>query len=209
MKETKPFDKEFREHVAASVASLIIQSGAIQEGNWEFASGIKSPVKIEGDYFVANQRIFAELVGYLTLYVERLDVRPDVFVGIIRGGKPFAKALGEVFDCRWAARLGAKRIPDRELEIEGEIRKGDKVLLIEDVLTLGTNTRACAFDLTRHDSEIIGVLSVFSWGFLRSGSCHWLASWWDVKHQLVQDTKNTEFLEQIDRWHINISRSQV
>ncbi len=191
-----------------NLAELVVRSGALQEGDFTFSSGIKSPVKIESDILrrPENFQIHRDLSECMFIMAHELDLKPDVIVGVIRGGVSFAKDLSGFFDRPFSARLGAKHDPAREREVRGFVPEGSNVLVVEDVVTFGTNSIPCVLDLRRDKVNVLGVMSVYSYGFPQTSEnlqrydiLHWsLLYFQDVIHALRRNGRPVEHLE---KWY--------
>lgn len=153
--------------LAGHVAELIVRSGAFHEGDFMFASGIESPMKIESDVLrlPENFQIHRDISEIMFLMVSALGIKPDVVVGVIRGGVSFARDLSGFLDKPFASRLGFKRDVARQVEVRGFVPEGSNVLVVEDVVTFGTSGIPCVLDLRRDKANVLGVMSVYSYGF--------------------------------------------
>ena len=58
----------------------------------------------------------------------------------------------------------------RKNQIEGELKKGQKVLVIEDLISTGKSSLAACDALIENGAEVIGVLAIFTYGFSSSKS---------------------------------------
>lgn len=123
---------------------------------------------------------FRRLLDELEARSAREGLRPDVCAAPEARGFVFASAL--------ATRLGAGFVPIRKpgklpakttrveydleygtdsLEVHSDaIRRGDRVLLIDDVLATGGTMRACADLVRHHEGEVCGYLFAIELGFL-------------------------------------------
>lgn len=95
--------QEFRKWTSAVLTPLIVKSGAVLEGEFTLSSGISSPIKIEGDYILQDPEVFFQICRFMEAWVLRHGKIPDIFVGVVRGGVPYAQYLARKFDRYWAA----------------------------------------------------------------------------------------------------------
>lgn len=191
------------------VAELVLRSGAFQEGDFTFSSGIKSPIKIEADVLRSsdNFQVHRDISECMFLVVTAFGIEPDVVVGVIRGGVSFARDLSGFLDKPFASRLGFKRDAVRQAEVKGFVPEGSNVLVVEDVVTFGTSSIPCVLNLRHHDkANVLGVISVFNYGFLKSAENfqkHNIPNWsllyfQDFMQELRKSGKRVEHLE---KWH--------
>ena len=203
--------------LAYNLAELVVHSGALQEGDFTFSSGIKSPLKIELDVLRSreNFQVHRDLSECMFIMMHELEMKPDVVVGVIRGGVSFARDLSSFWKKPFAARLGIKRDDERKKEVRGTIDEGAQVLVVEDVVTFGTNSIPCVLDLRGIDkANVLGVISVYDHGFFRARegfkeNCipHWsLLYFQDLINVLRRSGKDVGRFED---WHASISSSLV
>lgn len=189
------------------VASLIVQSGAVLEGNFEFASGIISPIKIEADFITQDTKIFNEVCRNLKELVAGLNIKPDVFVGVIRGGVPFAQYLACESATRWAARLGSRQDEERKSLVTGELFVSDKALIVEDVSTTGGSISKCGEQVIYEGARLVGGISIFNYGLNPRIKIDSLTDWPSVRGVLLRDADKKDFIERVDRWYFQNKRS--
>lgn len=190
---------EFQQHIASLVAPLIVQSGAVLEGEFTFRrSKTKSPIKIECDRIVENPEIFNQICNFFEAYIRIFKKDADVFVGVVRGGKPFAEELARRLGKRWATRAAVAQDMDQE---ENVIESDQTAMIIEDVITFGVSADNCASRVTASGARVIGVLAVFSYGFENRDFRQWLTDYWHLRSELQKDPNLSDFLRKVEKWY--------
>lgn len=169
------------ENVRKETASMLIYANAIQRGKFTFASGLESEVKIEFEEVVKNKLVYRSLLRQLYVLIRNSRVKYDVLAGVIRGGAVIACDLVSGKEGCWIARLGVKRDEERQKLLYGDILKGMKVFVIDDVFTKGTSVAECINDIEKEGGEVTGIASVFSWGLVDCIKGHKVDSLTDCK----------------------------
>jgi orotate phosphoribosyltransferase len=132
--------------------------GALRFGDFTLASGAKS------DYYIDIKkastdpevlRLIAELMA-----AEIGDDRPDRLAGVVLGSIPLAAALALVTGIPYVMVRQEKKDHGTGRQIEGGLEAGDRVLIIEDVITTAGSSLKAVDALRAAGAEIVGVLSV-------------------------------------------------
>lgn len=143
------------------IGALIIRD---KDHLFTWASGIRSPIycdnRLTMSFPVVRDAIaeaFAEKVKDLG------DV--DAIVGTATAGIAHAAYLSQKLDLPMAyVRSGAKDHGKGE-QIEGIVIKGDRVVLVEDLISTGGSSLKAAKALQVAGAEVVCVLSIFTYGF--------------------------------------------
>jgi orotate phosphoribosyltransferase len=182
---------------AKTTAGILLEVGAALANTDEpftFTSGRKSPVYIDCRKLIAFPRARAKLmdlavemigreIGYESL---------DVIAGGETAGIPFAAWIAE----RMALpMLYVRKEPKgfgRMAQIEGDLKEGNRVLLVEDLATDGGSKINFCKALRAAGAVVHDTLVVFHYGILPQSveslraidvRLHGLATWWDVIDQ--------------------------
>jgi orotate phosphoribosyltransferase len=191
----KKFDKNFDRAAAASrVSNLLLDIGAVNfdaEKPFIFTSGWASPVYIDCRRVIS---FLPERREIISLACELLSASCDLkTVDYIAGGETagisYAAWISEALD---KPMLYVRKKPKgfgRGAQIEGHMREGAKVLLVEDLATDGASKVAFANALREGGAVVNDVFSVFFYGIYRESpqifsdsnlALHALATWKDV-----------------------------
>lgn len=117
------------------------EPGAIQYGNFVFASGLKSNNKIDAEFVLKNEegaKIIGKLAGSKILDLEKRNKKKYEIAGVANGGAKVAELAAGV--------LGREYVsmdPHDGGGIVGEIYEGMDCIICEDVTTTGSSIRKC------------------------------------------------------------------
>lgn len=160
-----------KDHQRSLQVAFLIKETAFQTGDFTFNSGLKSPMKIDTDVLrndkEAHRRVSEYLAEAIMLTLPEGE-RPNVVVGVITGGVSFAREVADILKARMvrsAARLGNTDTPEKRRRVEGWILEGDRVVIIEDVVTTGANTLACARQVRAEGGIVKLTTSIFDYDF--------------------------------------------
>ena len=156
--------KELEKLIAEKL--LKIKAIKVQPSNpFTWASGWKSPIYCDNrktlSYPEIRTLIKIELARLVREKYDDVDVIAGVATGAIAQGAMVAEELGLPF-------VYVRSSPkDHGLEnlIEGDLKPGQKVVVIEDLISTGGSSLKAVEALRIDGCEVIGMLAIFTYGF--------------------------------------------
>ena len=157
-----------KERFSLPVAEILLRTGAVTINTTEwfvYTSGIKSPIYCDMRWLISFPRERDSIVQYLVqaLELERQgDI--DVVAGVATSGIPYAS---------WVAdRIGKPMVYVRESikahgkgrQIEGKLERGQRVLVVEDLITTGGSAIRTANALRNEGTKVTHCLGIFEYG---------------------------------------------
>lgn len=156
------------ENLESIIADKLLEIKAIklQPSNpFTWASGWKSPIYCDSrktlSYPSLRNFIKLELSRMIRLKYPQAEAIAGVATGAIAQGALVAEELGLPF-------VYIRSAPkDHGLEnlIEGDLRPGQKVIVIEDLVSTGGSSLKAAESIRLNGCEVIGMLAIFNYGF--------------------------------------------
>ena len=145
---------------------LSIRAIKLQPSNpFTWASGWKSPIYCDNRKLISYPRIRTfiktELSRLILENFQEVDAIAGVATGAIAPGALVADALGLPF-------VYIRSTPkDHGLEnlIEGELKPGSKVVVVEDLVSTGKSSLKAVEAVRRDGSEVIGMVANFTYDF--------------------------------------------
>ena len=155
-------------NVSKKIAKQLLQIKAIKlqpEKPFTWASGWKSPIYCDNRISLSYPIVRTYIRQALVKAIEKKYGKPDVIAGVataaIAQGVLVAEAMGLPFVY---VRASAKD-HGRENLIEGEIKPGQSVVVIEDLISTGLSSLKAVDALRASGSIVKGMVSIFSYGF--------------------------------------------
>ena len=142
------------------VLDVLREAGALLEGHYILSSGRRSPVFLQKAFIFKNPALTEKLCKALAEKVKAtLDVIPDIIV---------APAMGGVIPGYETARhMGLESIFTERENGEFVLRRGfslssgQKVLMVEDIVTTGLSSRECIASIEATGAQVIGGACLF------------------------------------------------
>ncbi|MEM6306285.1 MAG: orotate phosphoribosyltransferase [Pseudomonadota bacterium] len=180
--------------IARLSARMLLEIGAVHfnsDAPFTLASGLPSPTYIDCRTPISHPRIRATLMDFLTVTVMR-NAGFEAFDNVAGGetaGIPFAALVAERMGLPMTYVRKKPKGYGRGARIEGEMREGQRVLLVEDLTTDG-GSKLSFVDAIRDTgatcahTAVIFYYDIFPQTKKTLGdhgvSLHHLCTWWDV-----------------------------
>lgn len=129
-----------------------------------WASGIKSPIYCDNRLTMSYPEIRNKISDTFKSMVEELDEKPDVIAGCATAGIPHAAWLSEKLDLPMVYVRSSAKSHGKQNQIEGNIKAGQKVVLIEDLISTGGSVLEAAKALELAGVKVITILAIFTYG---------------------------------------------
>jgi orotate phosphoribosyltransferase len=154
-----------------SIASLLLQCKAIKlspDKPYQWASGWNSPIYCDNRKTLAYPEIRNKIKNSFTSLIKEKFLSTEAIAGVATGaiaqGALVADALGLPF---MYIRSEAKNHGLANL-IEGDPQKGQKVVVIEDLISTGSSSLKAVNALREAGCEVLGMAAIFSYGFAKA-----------------------------------------
>ena len=129
-----------------------------------WASGIKSPVYCDNRLILTAPAVRDHVENCIAKTVLEKFPQAEVLMGTSTAGIAHAAIVGHILNMPMGyVRSGAKD-HGRQNQIEGRLEKGQKVVVIEDLISTGGSVIEVVNVLREAGAEVLGVVSIFTYG---------------------------------------------
>jgi len=136
------------------------ECGAILYGDFTLSSGRKSSYYIDIKKASTDPKVLAMIAEAMNDEIWKDHERPDRIAGVVLGSIPLAVALSLKTGIPFVMMRKARKEHGTGKLIEGELNKGDRVLVIEDVVTSAGSSAEAVGLLRSAGAEVAYVLAV-------------------------------------------------
>ena len=138
------------------------------EEPFTWASGIKSPVYCDNRLTLSDVQVRGDVENGLASRVREFYPEVEVLMGTSTAGIAHAAIVGHLMNLPMGyVRSGAKD-HGRKNQIEGRLLPGQKVVVVEDLISTGGSVLEVVEILREAGAEVLGVVSIFTYG-MRKG----------------------------------------
>ncbi|MGH9200857.1 MAG: orotate phosphoribosyltransferase, partial [Vicinamibacterales bacterium] len=130
-------------------------SGALLEGHFQLASGKHSPIYVEKFRLLERPAQTEALCAMIAAWAR--DLRPQVVAGPTTGGIIISYEVARLLSLRGIFAEKVAGQPGRAFERGFTLMRGERVLVVDDVLTTGGSVRDVLDAVKRCGAETIGV----------------------------------------------------
>lgn len=129
-----------------------------------WASGIKSPVYCDNRLTLTAPKVRSDVENALAETIKREYPEAEVLMGTSTAGIAHAAITAHILDMPMGyVRSGAKD-HGRGNQIEGKLEKGQKVVVVEDLISTGGSVIEVVNVLREAGAEVLGIVSIFTYG---------------------------------------------
>ncbi len=129
-----------------------------------WASGIKSPVYCDNRLTLTAPKVRTDVEECLAETIRREYPDAEVLMGTSTAGIAHAAITAHLMGLPMGyVRSGAKD-HGRQNQIEGKLEKGQKVVVVEDLISTGGSVIEVVNVLREAGAEVLGVVSIFTYG---------------------------------------------
>ncbi len=148
------------------IARELLKIGAVflrPEAPFTWASGIKSPVYCDNRLILTAPDARSIVEAALAGTIRREFPDAEVLMGTATAGIAHAAIAGHLLGLPMGyVRSGAKD-HGRQNQIEGRLEKGEKAVVIEDLISTGGSVISAVEALREAGAEVLGVVSIFTY----------------------------------------------
>ncbi len=129
-----------------------------------WASGIKSPVYCDNRLTLAYPEVRTHVEESLAKTVKEFYPEAEALMGTSTAGIAHAAITAQIMGLPMGyVRSGAKD-HGRKNQIEGKLEKGQKVVVVEDLISTGGSVIEVVNVLREAGAEVLGIVSIFTYG---------------------------------------------
>ena len=134
------------------------------EEPFTWASGIKSPVYCDNRLTLTAPAVRNDVENGLAKLIKENYPTVEVLMGTSTAGIAHAAITGHILNLPMGyVRSGAKD-HGRQNQIEGKLEKGQKVVVVEDLISTGGSCIEVVNVLREAGAEVLGIVSIFTYG---------------------------------------------
>lgn len=128
-----------------------------------WASGIKSPIYCDNRITMSYPKIRREIAAGLAQSIKENYPDVEVIAGTATAGIPHAAWVAEILDLPMVYIRSKAKEHGKGNQIEGRISEGQKMVIIEDLISTGGSVLEAATAAKREGADVLGVAAIFTY----------------------------------------------
>ena len=149
------------------IAKDLLSIGAVflrPEEPFTWASGIKSPIYCDNRLTLTAVEVRKHVEAGLAEIVRTKFPEAEVLMGTSTAGIAHAAITATILDLPMGYVRSGNKDHGRQNRIEGKLEKGQKVVVIEDLISTGGSCIEVVEALREAGADVLGVASIFTYG---------------------------------------------
>ncbi len=150
-----------------TIAKDLLKIGAVffrPDEPFTWASGIKSPVYCDNRLTLTAPEVRNDVENGLAALIREYYAEVEILMGTSTAGIAHAAITAHLMGLPMGyVRSGAKD-HGRQNQIEGKLEKGQKVVVVEDLISTGGSVLEVVNVLREAGADVLGVVSIFTYG---------------------------------------------
>lgn len=157
-----------RDETAGNIAEYLLQIKAIKlqpDRPFTWASGWKSPIYCDNRISLSYPKVRTFIRQALVKTIEEKFGKPDMIAGVATAAIAQGALVAEAMGLPFVYVRSSPKDHGRENLIEGEVKEGLSVVVIEDLISTGKSSLKAVDALRAAGCKVKGMISVFTYGF--------------------------------------------
>ena len=149
------------------IAKDLLSIGAVflrPEDPFTWASGIKSPVYCDNRLTLTSPKVRNDVENALAETIKREYPEVEVLMGTSTAGIAHAAITAHIMGLPMGYVRGSSKDHGRGNQIEGKLEAGQKVVVVEDLISTGGSVIEVVNVLREAGAEVLGIVSIHTYG---------------------------------------------
>lgn len=141
-----------------------VQIKTQEEQFFTWTSGIRSPIYCDNRLTMSYPEVRKKITRAFVAKIKKLATKPDVIAGCATAGIPHAAWIANELDLPMVYVRSKPKGHGKGNQIEGKVEHGQKVIVIEDLISTGGSSLEAARVLEEAGLDVLAVFAIFTYG---------------------------------------------
>ncbi|GGE41584.1 orotate phosphoribosyltransferase [Pullulanibacillus camelliae] len=143
---------------------LAIQAVVLSpDAPFTWSSGLKSPIYCDNRLTMNYPEVRRFIAGGLSQMIQAHYPEAEVIAGTATAGIPHAAWVSDLLALPMAYIRGSAKSHGKKKQIEGLVKPGQKVVIIEDLISTGGSVLTAVEALREEGADVLGVLAIMTY----------------------------------------------
>lgn len=150
------------------VAKMLLETKAVTlspTNPYKFVSGIISPIYTDNRLLMGYPLKRKEITIYMAHFMKDHNLDPEIIAGTSTAGIPPAAWLAELLNLPMIYVRGEKKDHGKGKQVEGVMKKGARILLVEDLISTGKSSLTAVDAIRAEGGKVDTCLAFLDYGF--------------------------------------------
>ena len=156
------------DQTAIETSKKLLQINAIKlnpKNPFTWASGINSPIYCDNRLILSEIETRKYICNELCVLINKKFKITEVIAGVATGAIGIGMMVAQQLNKPFIYIRSSKKQHGRKNSIEGGFIKGQKVIVIEDLISTGMSSIKACNSVIENQLELLGLVSIFTYGF--------------------------------------------
>ena len=152
----------------SETAELLLKLKAIKlqpNDPFTWASGWKSPIYCDNRIILSDIGCRNKIANYFSELIKLKYKEVNVIAGVATGAIGIGILVAEKLNLPFIYVRPEAKKHGRQNQIEGEVSKGKKIIVIEDLISTGKSSLNAVKALREADLDVLGMIAIFTYDF--------------------------------------------
>lgn len=152
----------------SETAELLLKLKAIKlqpNSPFVWASGWKSPIYCDNRIILSDVISRNKIAEYFSELIKEKYNEVNVIAGVATGAIGIGVLVAQKLNLPFIYVRPEAKKHGRQNQIEGEVSEGEKIVVIEDLISTGKSSLNAVKALRKAKLDVLGMLAIFSYGF--------------------------------------------
>lgn len=154
--------------ISRKVAGYLLESKAVilaPQNPFTWASGWKSPIYCDNRITLSHPEIRDYIKeAFRTTILNHFET-PDLIAGVATGAIAQGSLVADMMKLPFVYVRPSAKKHGRQNLIEGHLEPGQKVMVVEDLISTGGSSLKAVEALRKEGADVLGMVAIFSYGF--------------------------------------------
>lgn len=158
-----------KHHIAEKLLEINAVALSPQEP-FTWTSGLRSPIYCDNRLTLSYPEVRREIAKGLQILINENFTGVEVIAGTATAGIPHAAWVSELMNLPMCYVRSKAKGHGKGNQIEGKVEQGQKVVVVEDLISTGGSVITAVQALREAGCEVLGVVSIFTYGLEKGKS---------------------------------------
>lgn len=158
----------YKQETAFETANLLLQINAIKlnpTSPFTWASGWKSPIYCDNRKILSYTDVRTKILNHFVDLIKSEYADVEVIAGVATAGIPMGMLIAHELKKPFIYIRSSAKDHGLQNKIEGVLNEGQKVVVIEDLVSTGGSSLKAVEAIRSENAEVLGMAAIFSYAF--------------------------------------------